>query len=202
MRYKLLQKRFTGKTTDCSKHLRHIAIEKDILSELNRCIFQHYIKLVIPKILFILVLCSFNFYFKITWPLPTKLPPPPPSNIIAPTKIKMSDPPSKDFSEIFNLSPPKLERGCMPWKKDKNSFSFYFQKAQTIPVLNTSTAWEHQLTLYEGIHDQANNQGNSHLLCENTGWRGSSKIASILHAFVKNHCNLNELTFWCDNCGG
>ena len=40
----------------CSKHLRHIAIEKDILSELNRCIFQiplKYIKLVIPKILFI-----------------------------------------------------------------------------------------------------------------------------------------------------
>ena len=25
-----------------------------------------YIKLVIPKILFILVLCSFNFYFKVT----------------------------------------------------------------------------------------------------------------------------------------
>ena len=70
MRCKLLQKRFTGKTTECSKHLRHIAIEKDILSELNRCIFQislKYIKLVIPKILFILVLCSFNFCFKITW---------------------------------------------------------------------------------------------------------------------------------------
>ena len=69
MRCKLLQKRFTGKTTECSKHLRHIAIEKDILSELNRCIFQislKYIKLVIPKILFVLVLCSFNFYFKIT----------------------------------------------------------------------------------------------------------------------------------------
>ena len=54
---------------------------KDIFSELNRCIFQislKYIKLVIPKILFMLVLCSFNFYFKIMWPLPlTKLPPPP-----------------------------------------------------------------------------------------------------------------------------
>ena len=64
MRCKLLQKRFTGKTAECSKHLHHIAIEKDILSELNRCIFQislKYIKLVIPKILFILVLCSFNF---------------------------------------------------------------------------------------------------------------------------------------------
>ena len=40
MRCKLLQERFTGKTTECSKQLRHIAIEKDILSELNRCIFQ------------------------------------------------------------------------------------------------------------------------------------------------------------------
>ena len=53
MRCKLLQKRFTGKTTECSIHLHHIAIEKDILSELNRYIFQislQYIKLVIPKI--------------------------------------------------------------------------------------------------------------------------------------------------------
>ena len=69
MRCKLLQKRSTGKTTECSKHLHHIAIEKDNFSELNRCIFQislKYIKLVIPKILFILVLCSFNFYFKIS----------------------------------------------------------------------------------------------------------------------------------------
>ena len=40
MRRKLLQKRFIGKTTECSKHLRDIAIEKNILSELNRCIFQ------------------------------------------------------------------------------------------------------------------------------------------------------------------
>ena len=69
MGYKLLQKRFTGKATECSKYLRHIAIEKDILSDLNRCIFQislKYIKLFIPKILFILVFCRFNFYFKIT----------------------------------------------------------------------------------------------------------------------------------------
>ena len=52
MRCKLLQKSFTGKTTECSKHLRHIPLEKDILSELNRCIFQmslKYIKLVIQK---------------------------------------------------------------------------------------------------------------------------------------------------------
>ena len=40
MRYNLLQKRSTGKTTEFSNHLRHIAIETDIFSELNRCIFQ------------------------------------------------------------------------------------------------------------------------------------------------------------------
>ena len=69
MRCKLLQKRFTGKTTKCSKHLHHIAIEKSIVSELDSCIFQiplKYIKLVIPKILFILVLCLSGFYFKVT----------------------------------------------------------------------------------------------------------------------------------------
>ena len=43
-RCKLIQKRFTGKTTECSKHLGHIAIEKDILSEINRCIFQISLK--------------------------------------------------------------------------------------------------------------------------------------------------------------
>ena len=84
MRCKLLQKRFTGKTTVCSKHLRHIAIEKDVLSELNWCTFQislTYIKLDIPKILFILVLCSFHFYFKITWPPPPTELTPSPNNI-------------------------------------------------------------------------------------------------------------------------
>ena len=40
-------------------------------------------------------LCNFNFYFKITW---------------RPTKIKISDPPSKDFPKIFNPTP-KLEGG-------------------------------------------------------------------------------------------
>ena len=76
MRYKLLQKKSIGKTKACSKHLRHIAIEKDIFSELNRCILQiflKYIKLVIPKILFILVLSSFNFYLKIMWLLANKI---------------------------------------------------------------------------------------------------------------------------------
>ena len=52
MRCKLLQKRFTGKTTDCSKHLRHIASEKNILSELNRCIFQMSLKYINPPPLF------------------------------------------------------------------------------------------------------------------------------------------------------
>ena len=75
MRCKFLHKRFTGKTTECSKHLCHIAIEKDILSELNRCIFQISLKLVIPKILFILVLCSLNFYFKLMWPPKQNCPP-------------------------------------------------------------------------------------------------------------------------------
>ena len=90
-------------------------------------------------------------------------------------------------------------------KSDKNSFSCDLQRAHTILVLNTSTAYhKHQLNLYnEGIHDRANNQGQSDVWCENTGRRRSSEIASILHAFVKNHCkNLNQLTFWCDNCGG
>ena len=71
-RCKLLQKRFTGKTTERSKYLRHIAIEKDILPQL-KYIFQislKYINLVIPKILFILVLYSFDFYFKINYVTP------------------------------------------------------------------------------------------------------------------------------------
>ena len=88
------------KQQECSKHLHHIAIEKDILAELNRCIFQisvKYIKLVIPKILFILVLFNFNFYFKIMWP------------------------PTPSHQRLFwNVLPPplpfKLEGGrCMSW---------------------------------------------------------------------------------------
>ena len=114
MRRKLIQKRFTGKTRECSKYLRYIAIEKNILSELNRCIFQmplKYFKLVISKILFIMVLCSFTFYFKITLP-PFPLPPPPP-----PPKKKLKflpppPPPAAKTSEIFNPPCPKLERGA------------------------------------------------------------------------------------------
>ena len=43
-RCKLLIKRSTGKTTECSEHLWHIAIEKDIFSELNRHIFKISLK--------------------------------------------------------------------------------------------------------------------------------------------------------------
>ena len=102
---KLLQKRPIGKATECSKQLRHIAIEKDIFWELKRCNFQislNYIKLVIPKILFILVLWNFNFYFKFMWPPPTKLPPPPLH------QNKNFWPPSKDFSKIFTPAPSRL----------------------------------------------------------------------------------------------
>ena len=124
MRCKLLQKRFTGKITECSKHLRHIAIEKDILSELDRCIFQKslkYIKSVIPKILFILVLSSFNFYLKIMWPLQQNYPPP------TPTKIKIPDPPpSKDFYGIFTLSPPQARgRGVGGGACPVKHFNYY-----------------------------------------------------------------------------
>ena len=80
IRCKLLQKRSTGKTTECSKHLQHITTEKDIFSEFDRCIFQisqKYIKLVIQKIFFILKLCNFNFnfYFKIMCPSQQNYPP-------------------------------------------------------------------------------------------------------------------------------
>ena len=112
MRCKLLQKRFTGKTTDCSKHLRHIVIEKNIFSEqLQRCIFQiplKYIKLVILKILFILVLCSFNFYFKSTWPSPPSNKITPLNNITPLPKLKfLTSSPAKTY-------PCKLELGACP----------------------------------------------------------------------------------------
>ena len=89
----------------CSKLLCHIAIVKNILSELNRCNFQiplKYIKLVIPKILFILVLYSLRD---------------PSTNY--PPKIKISDtspPPAKTFLKFLTDPSPKLEEGCMPWK--------------------------------------------------------------------------------------
>ena len=110
MRCKLLQKRSTGKTTECSKHLHHIAIEKDNFSELNRCIFQislKYIKLVISKILFILVLCSFNFYFKIMWlPHPTKFPPSHQNK-----NKNIWCPPAKTFLRFLAPPPPPKQAG-------------------------------------------------------------------------------------------
>ena len=95
MRCKLLQKRSAGKKTECSKHLWHNTIEKYIFSELNRCIFHislKCIKFVIPEILFILVLCNFNFYFKIMWLLPP--------NNITPHQNK-------------NFGPPPLIKACV-----------------------------------------------------------------------------------------
>ena len=89
-----------------SKHLHHIAIEKDILSELNRCIFQiplKYIKLVIPKMLFILVLWVLIFTSKLR-DLPQQYNPP--------SKIKISDLPPLPQAKTF-LKFPKLEGECI-----------------------------------------------------------------------------------------
>ena len=113
MRCKLLQKRFTGKITECSKHLRHIAIEKDILSELDRCIFQKslkYIKSVIPKILFILVLSSFNFYLKIMWPLQQNYPPHTHQN-----KNSWSPSQQRLLWNFYPLPPSSSRSGCWWW---------------------------------------------------------------------------------------
>ena len=104
MRCKLLQNRSTGKTTECSKHLQHITIQKDIFSELNKSIFQIFqislmhIKLVIPKILknailiFTSKLCDPSHQNKNFW-----LPPPPPP------------PPDKTFLKFLMPPLPKLE---------------------------------------------------------------------------------------------
>ena len=111
MRCKLLEKRSTGKTTttECSKHLRHIAIEIYIFN-LTDAFFKYLyyikLKLVIPKILFILVLSNFNFYFKIMQPpshMPTKLPPLPILPLL--TKKTISEPQAKTFLK-FLLPPP------------------------------------------------------------------------------------------------
>ena len=75
-------------------------LKKIFFSELNKYIFQislKYIKLVITKILFILVLSNFNFYFKITCTSPP--------NNITPHQSKSFWPSMKDFSKIFNPSP-------------------------------------------------------------------------------------------------
>ena len=49
--------------------------------------------------LFLLVLCSFNFYFKIMWPSPTKLPPSSPQQY------------TPHQNKNFYPLPPKLEEG-------------------------------------------------------------------------------------------
>ena len=71
MRCKLLQKRSTGKTNTCDI----LPLKKIFFQNLTDAFFKYLIsifKLVIPKILFILVLCSYNFYFKQSDP-PTKV---------------------------------------------------------------------------------------------------------------------------------
>ena len=102
------------KTTECSKHLRHIVIDKYIFSELNRCIFQisqNYIKIAIPKIVFILVLCNFFFFFfKISRP-PQQNSSPQQYNPLHQNKNFWS-PPANTFLKILPPPPPsKLERG-------------------------------------------------------------------------------------------
>ena len=81
-----------------------LSLKKIFYQNLTDTFFQislKCIKLVIPKILFILVLCSFDVYFKITWP-----PPHPPT--------KLPSPPAKTFLKFY---PPPSWRdgGCMPW---------------------------------------------------------------------------------------
>ena len=110
MRCKLLQNMFTGKTTECSKHLHHIALEKDILAELYKGIFQislKYIKLVIPKILFI----SLYQYYAVLIFTSKLCDPSPPTKKCFLTHLHR-----KDFSEIFKPHPLKQEgqgEGCM-----------------------------------------------------------------------------------------
>ena len=118
MRCKLLQKRSTGKTRECSKHLSQLPLKKTFYHNLRDVFFQIYLKyrkLVIPKILFILVLCSFNFYFIIMWPLQQYNPALHQNKIFWPHPL-----PSEDFSEIFKFppTPTKIKQNwgvCMSW---------------------------------------------------------------------------------------
>ena len=64
MRCKLLQKRFTRKKRTVPNICAILPLKK-IFYQMHFSNTLKYIKLVIPKILFILVLYSFNFYFKI-----------------------------------------------------------------------------------------------------------------------------------------
>ena len=141
MRCKLLQERSTWKTTECPKHFQHIAIERDIFLELNRFIFQislKCIKLVIPKILFILVLYDFNFYFTIMWPPPpTKVPlPPNKPNLGGGTKIKVSSSlPAKTLLNFLTARNPQTWRGgCMPCLISIQRINFKNKQAKTFSI--------------------------------------------------------------------
>ena len=102
MRCRLLQKRSTGKTTECSTHLRHIAIQKYIFSELNRCIFQISLKYI--KFIYI-GLMQFEFLFQnyVT-------PPPPKQNYRppAPEQNKHFWPPPPPTKTFVKFLPPLL----------------------------------------------------------------------------------------------
>ena len=120
----MLQKRFTKKT-ECSKHFCTIlpfCIEKDILSELNKCIFQISLKYInwlnelFQKYSLYWYYAVLTFTSKLCDPsLPNKNAPL--SNNIPPfTQIKICDcplSPGKDFSEIFNPPSSPMLEGAM-----------------------------------------------------------------------------------------
>ena len=85
-------------------HTREFQLKDiDRIQNLADALSLKYIKLVIPKILFILVLCRFNFSFKLCDPLPLNITTLPTNNITPHSKIKISDPPppNKYFCEFF-----------------------------------------------------------------------------------------------------
>ena len=120
-------------------------------TEPSRCIFQislKYIELVIPKILFILVLCRFNFYFKIMLTSPPPLPQQNyidscPNNITPPTKIKISDPPSKKTFLKFGDEGGSGEGGgggWMPWNLQNGLIFLTWFFAQQFTII-IETSW-------------------------------------------------------------
>ena len=113
-------------------------------TELSRCIFQislKYIELVIPKILFILVLCRFNFYFKIMLtPPPTKLHWPSPQQHNPPNQNKnFWSPQQKDFSKIWRWG--GVGRGgWMPWNLQNGLIFLTWFFAQQFTII-IETSW-------------------------------------------------------------